>query len=125
MSSDRDTRWTGAERFRRALAAAPGVRVVVDNTDAAVYTLDWPSGAVANRSCRPATGVEVRRTPWTPVGVAFLVMLLVRVWARARRGEPALRLTSSRRLRPLTLPRCHFWSGLCSSIAERFVLLTS
>lgn len=31
-------------QFRRAMAAAPGVRVVVDNPDASVYTFDWRPG---------------------------------------------------------------------------------
>jgi hypothetical protein len=112
------------QRFRRALAAAPGVQVVVDNADASVYTLNWLPGEVAKPHAPAPTGVEVRRTPWTPVGVAFLVMLLgilgVREASRARFASD-----QRRRLRPLTLAAVPLLVGLVLVIVERFVLLTS
>jgi hypothetical protein len=112
------------QRFRRALAAAPGVQVVVDNLDASVYTLDWLPGEVAKPLVPPTTGVTVARTPWTPVGVAFVVMLLgilgVREAWRARLASDA-----GSRLRPLTLAAVPLLVGLVLVIAERFVLLTS
>jgi hypothetical protein len=112
------------QRFRRALAAAPGVQVVVDNPDASVYTLDWLPGEVAKPLVPPTTGVTVARTPWTPVGVAFVVMLLgilgVREAWRARLASDA-----GSRLRPLTLAAVPLLVGLVLVIAERFVLLTS
>jgi hypothetical protein len=113
-----------AERFRRAMAAAPGVRVVVNNRDAAVYTLNWPSGARPAPLVRPATGVEVRRTPWTPVGVAFLVMLLCVLGAREA-WRTRLTSTEQRRLRPLTVAAVPLLVGLVLVIVERFILLTS
>jgi hypothetical protein len=112
------------QRFRSALAAAPGVRVVVDNADAVVYTLDWPPGAVAKPFVPPETGVEVRRTPWTPVGVAFLVMLLGVLGVREA-WRTCLASDERRRLRPLTFAAMPLLIGLVLVIAERFVLLTS
>lgn len=112
------------ERFRRALVATPGVRIVVDNPDARIYTLDWPPGAVAKHSVPPSTGVQVWRTPWTPVGVAFLAVLLGilgvhEVW-RVR-----LAPDERRRLRPLTFAAVPLLIGFALVVAERFVLLKS
>ena len=111
------------QRFRRALAAAPGVRVVVDNADASVYTLDWLPGEVAKPRAPLTTGVEVRRTPWTPVGVAFLVMLLGILGVREA-WRACLASDQRRRLRPLTVAAVPLLVGLVLVIIERFVLLT-
>ena len=102
------------ERFRHALADAPGVRVVVDNPDASVYTLDWPPGAVANRFVPTSTGLQVWHTPWTPVGVAFLVMLLGILGVREV-WRVCLAPDERRRLRPLMFAAARSWSGSCSS----------
>ena len=111
------------QRFRRALAAAPGVHVVVDNVDASVYTVDWPPGEVAKPHVPPPKGVEVRRTPWTPVGVAFVVMLLGILGVREA-SRACLASDQRRRLRPLTLAAVPLLVGLVLVIIERFVLLT-
>ena len=112
------------ERFRSALAAAPGLRPVAENPDATIYTLDWPPGAVANRNPPLSTGLQVWRTPWTPVGAAFLVMLLgilgLREAWRVRLAPQQLR-----RLRPLTFAAVPFLVGFVLVVLERFVLLTS
>jgi hypothetical protein len=111
------------ERFRNALAATPGLRVVVENPDACIYTLDWLPGAVAKPFVPPPTGLQVWRTPWTPVGVAFLVMLLgilgVREVWRVR-----LAPDERRRLRPLTFAAVPLLVGFVLVVVERFVLLT-
>ena len=109
--------------FRRALATAPGVHVVVDNVDASVYTIDWPPGEVAKAHVPPPRGVEVRRTPWTPVGVAFVVMLLGILGVREA-FRACLASDQRRRLRPLTLAAMPLLVGLVLVIIERFVLLT-
>lgn len=111
-------------RFRHALAAAPGLRVVVDNPDATIYALNWPPGAVANRYPPTSTGLQVWRTPWTTVGAGFLVMLLgilsmLEVW-RIR-----LAPDEHRRLRPLVYAAAPFLVGFVLVVVERFVLLTS
>jgi hypothetical protein len=112
------------ERFRHALAAAPGLRVVVENPDAIIYTLDWPPDAVANRFTPGSLGLQVWRTPWTPVGAAFLVMLLgilgVREAWRVRLAPHQHRL-----LRPLAFAAVPFLVGFTLVVLERFVLLTS
>jgi hypothetical protein len=114
--------WSG--RFRHALAAAPGLRVVVDNPDATIYALDWPPGAVANRYPPTSTGLQVWRTPWTTVGAGFLVMLLgilsVREVWRIR-----LAPDEHRRLRPLVYAAAPFLVGFVLVVVERFLLLTS
>ncbi|WP_163697795.1 hypothetical protein [Mycolicibacterium sarraceniae] len=111
-------------QFRRAMAAAPGVRVVVDNPDASVYTFDWRPGQTPKPFIPPTTGVQIRRTPWTPVGVAFLVMALSllglrEVWRVCpTRNDP-------RWLRLLTLAASPVLAGFVLVIAERFVVLTT
>ncbi|NMN99840.1 hypothetical protein HH308_01250 [Gordonia sp. TBRC 11910] len=112
------------DRFRQALAATPGIRVVAENPDAAVYTLTWPPGAVAARSAPLATGVKVWRTPWTPVGVVFLILLLAVLGFREARGIQ-LGSGNRRRLRPLTLAAVPLLIGFALVVIERFVLLTS
>lgn len=112
------------ERFRRALAATPAVRVVVENPGASIYTIAWPAGAEPRHFVPSSTGLQVWRTPWTPVGVAFLVLLLgvlgVREVWRVRLA-PAER----RRLRPLTFAAVPLFIGFVLVVIERFVLLTS
>jgi hypothetical protein len=112
------------ERFRHALAAAPRVRVVVENQDASIYALDWPPEAVANRFAPGSLGLQVWRTPWTPIGAAFLVMLLGILGARE---AWSVRLAPHQRwrLRPLTFAALPFLIGFVLIVAERFVLLTS
>jgi hypothetical protein len=112
------------DRFRHALAATPGIRVIVDNHDASVYALDAPPGAVAKPFVPPATGLQVWSTPWTPVGGAFLVMLLGILGAREARR---MRLAPGqyRRLRPLTFAAAPFLIGFVLVAGERFLLLTS
>jgi hypothetical protein len=112
------------ERFRHALAATPGVRVVVENPDAGIYTLDWPPGAVAKQFEPPPTGLQVWRTPWTPVGVAFLVMLLGILGGREV-WLVRLAPDEHRRLRPLAFAAVPFLVGFALVVVERFVLLTS
>ncbi|AGB25963.1 hypothetical protein Mycsm_05791 [Mycobacterium sp. JS623] len=112
------------ERLRHALAAAPGVRVVVENADAAVYTLDWPPGSVAKPVLPPPTGLQLWRTPWTPLGVAFLVMLLGVLGTREALGV-RLAPDELRRLRPLTFAAVPLLVGFVLVVFERFVLLIS
>lgn len=112
------------ERFRHALAAAPKLRVVVENPDATIYALDWPPGTVANRFTPGSLGLQVWSTPWTPIGVAFLVTLLgilgVREAWRVGMAPHELRL-----LRPLSFAALPFLAGFALVVLERFVLLTS
>ena len=112
------------ERFRHALADTPGVRVVVENPDASIYTLDSPPGAVAKQFAPTPTGVQVWRTPWTPVGVAFLVML-VGVLGVREVWRVCLPPEENRRLRLLTYAAVPLLVGFALVVLERFVLLTS
>jgi hypothetical protein len=112
------------ERFRHALVATPGIRVVVQNSDASIYALDPRQGAVAKPFVPPSTGLQVWNTPWTPVGVAFLVVLLGIMGVREAR---VVGLTPDERwrLRPLTFAAVPFFIGFVLVVAERFMLLTS
>jgi hypothetical protein len=112
------------DRFRHALAATPGLRVVVENPDATIYALDWPPGAVANRFPPTSTGLQVWRTPWTPVGVAFLVILLAILGVREA-WRIRLAPGEHRLLRPLTYAAVPFLVGFGLVVIERLVLLTS
>ncbi|QRY46313.1 hypothetical protein JVX93_05490 [Mycolicibacterium boenickei] len=114
--------WAG--RFRRALADAPGIQVVVENPDASIYALDWPPGAVPNRFTPSSTGLQVWSTPWTPVGVAFLVMLVGILGVREAR-RVCLAPHQYRRLRPLTIAVIPLLVGFVAVVIERFLLLTS
>lgn len=111
------------DRFRRAVAGTPGVRVIAQNPDAAIYALDWPPGAVPNRTPPVPTGVDIWRTPWTPIGVAFLIvlvgLLLVREVWRIRLAPEEFS-----KLRPLTMAAMPFLVGFIAVVIERFVLLT-
>lgn len=111
------------DQFRRALAATPGIRVIVDNHDAAVYALDPLPGAVAKPHVAPPTGLQVWRTPWTPVGLGFLVLLLgiliTRETWRIRLG-----FAGRKRLRPLTFAALPLLIGFVLVVGERFALLT-
>ena len=112
------------KRYRQALAAVPGLRVVVENRDARVYALDWPPGTVANRYAPTSTGLQVWSTPWTAVGVAFLVLLLGVLCVREA-CRICLGAGERRRLRPLTVAALPLLIGFVLVVVERFLLLTS
>ena len=98
--------------------------MVVDGADASIYTLAWPRETVAKPFVPAATGVEVRRTPWTPVGVAFVVLLVAVLGAREA-WRACLATGEQRRLRPLSFAAVPLLIGLALVVVERFVLLTS
>ncbi|UTM39096.1 hypothetical protein MX572_10375 [Rhodococcus pyridinivorans] len=112
------------DEFRGTLASTPGVRVIVENPDATVYALDQPLGSTPEPLVPPPTGLQVWRTPWTPVGVGFLVLLL---GVLGTREVWRIRLPSSehRRLRALTFASIPLLIGFVVVVLERFVLLTS
>jgi O-antigen/teichoic acid export membrane protein len=113
------------DRFRRSMAAQPGVRVVTGNADAVVYALDGAPGRPAE-SGSPAGSSPFRfgATPWTDVGLAFVVLLLgVLGWREVWRLR--LRPGEGRRLLPLTFASVPLLVGLLAVVAERLVLLGS
>lgn len=112
------------DEFRDSLAAAPGLRTVVENQDATVYSLDWPPEAEADHKELMSTGVQVWLTPWTGVGVAFLVLL---VGTLGVREAWRLRLAPDEytRLRPLAFAAAPLLIGFVLVVLERFVMLTS
>ncbi|MEV5748287.1 hypothetical protein AB0L00_10750 [Actinoallomurus sp. NPDC052308] len=112
-----------AGRMRAALAAAPQLRPVFVDGDAAVYALRTPPPGV------PAAPVRARRfrfgsTSWTPIGLAVLPLLMVLLVARE-----AVRLRlgpgQERRLRPLTRASVFLLLVLAAVIVERFLVLGS
>ncbi|MDT5177807.1 MAG: hypothetical protein QOJ95_2005 [Mycobacterium sp.] len=112
------------DRFRHALEATPEVRVVVQNPDASVYAVDPAPGTVAKPFVPPPTGMQVWRTPWTPVGVPILVMLMGVLGVREAR-RVGRRRGERRRLRPLTIAAVPLLIGFALVVVERFALLTS
>jgi hypothetical protein len=111
-------------RFRDALAGSPELTVVYQNPDATVYALDWPPDAEPNRFAPMETGVQIWRTPWTPLGIAFLVMLVALLGIQEIRR---IFLAPSRysTLRPMTLAAVPVLIGFLLVVIERFVLLTT
>jgi hypothetical protein len=63
--------------FRAQMRRVPQVRVVAENADAVVYTLADAKRAGAVLRTGYAAGVRLEKTPWSGVGLAFLVPLLV------------------------------------------------
>ncbi|WP_006243709.1 hypothetical protein [Mycolicibacterium tusciae] len=108
------------QRFRRALAAAPGIQIVADNPDATVYTFDRGPSTALESYTPPATGNEVGKTLWTPIGLVFLILLIgvlgVREALHAHLGPNA-----GRRLRPLTIAAVPLLIGFVVVVGERFV----
>jgi hypothetical protein len=113
-----------AERFRAAMAGSEGVRVVVENPDATIYTLDWPPDAAPYEFEPLETGVQVWRTPWTPLGVALLAMLVTVVGARETR-RARLAPSEQNRLRPVAFAAIPLFIAFMLVVLERFLLLTS
>jgi len=112
------------EDFRHALAASPEVDVVYQNSDATVYTLEWPADAEPNAFAPVETGVQLWRTPWTPLGLAFLLMLVALLGTQEIRRMFLVPGERSRP-RPVTLAAVPLLIGFLLVVIERFVLLTS
>jgi hypothetical protein len=113
------------DRFRRSMAAEPGVRVVTENEDAVVYALDGAPGRPAgNGSTAGSPPFRFGATPWSDVGLVFVVMLLgVLGWRELWRLR--LRPGEGRRLLPLTFAGIPLLVGLLAVVVERLVLLGS
>jgi hypothetical protein len=109
------------QAFREHMSAAPGVRTVFANRDAAVYALDWPRGAEP----KPLTTEAGVRwgTGWTPYGLVaaglLLILLAAREFIRVSGTAPARRL-----IRPLTLVSLPLLVVLVAVVAERFIVLS-
>ena len=125
------------ERFRAALAASPHLQVVVENPDAVGYALRAPASAAppgaatagaatagAPPSRQPAIdrGTRIGMTPWTPVGVVIVALLLPLLIGREL-WRLHLAPNEQGRLRPLTLAAVPLLVGLALVVAERLVLL--
>jgi hypothetical protein len=108
--------------FRAHMTAAPGVRTVFANHDAAIYALHWPRGAVVRPLRIIPGGHTVWATSWTPVGLVvaglLLLVLLAREFIRVS-GTAAVRL-----IRPLTLVSLPLIILLLAVVVERFVVLS-
>lgn len=126
------------DRFRAALAASPQLQVVVKNPDAVGYALRAPAGPTppgptpAGRTPAGPTpgrqpmierGTRIGMTPWTPVGVAIVAVLLALLIGREL-WRLRLAPTENGRLRPLTLATLPLLVGLALVVVERLVLLT-
>jgi O-antigen/teichoic acid export membrane protein len=115
------------QRFRAALAASPQLQVVVENPDAVGYALRAPAGAAPagappSRQQVVERGTRIGMTPWTPVGVAIVAILLPLLIGREL-WRLHLAPNEQGRLRPLTLAAVPLLVGLALVVAERLVLL--
>jgi len=99
------------------------VRVVKETPDAVVYTLRAPEGVVPTQQPVVATGTRIGNTPWTPVGVVFVALLLVVLTVREL-WRLRLAPDQHRRLRPLTFAAVPLLAGLVLVVVERLVLLS-
>jgi hypothetical protein len=113
------------DAFRAHMREDPRVRVVTENADAALYTLRGgvsQGAAVVYRG--QLAGVRVEQTNWTPVGLLFLVPLLVVLLTRE-----VLRVRLSpggqERLLPLTLMSAPLFVVFVAVLIERLTVLTA
>jgi hypothetical protein len=109
-------------QFREHLGAAAGVRTVFANRDAVVYTLNWPRGTPTPDLTVPTGVSEQHSTPWTPVGIVVLALLLLVLLTREyiRVAVPA----AGRLIRPLTWVSLPMIVLLLAVVVERFILMS-
>ncbi|MGH3965016.1 MAG: lipopolysaccharide biosynthesis protein [Pseudonocardiaceae bacterium] len=112
------------DRFRARLAGTPELRVVKETPSAVVYTLRVSERMEPTQQPVPATGRGIGVTPWTPVGVVFVALLLVVLMGREL-WRFRLAPDEHRRLRPLTFAAVPLLAGLALVVVERLVLLAS
>ena len=107
--------------FRAQMAATQGVRTVLANPDAVIYTFQWPPGTRARPVIPGAPGPVGRPTLWTPVGLITLCLLLLVLTARefVRVCLDAPRLT-----RLLTLVSLPMLAVFVAVVIMRFIVLS-
>jgi hypothetical protein len=107
--------------FRAQMAATQGVRTVLANADAAIYTIQWPPGTRARPVTIGTTGPVAQPTLWTPAGLIILCLLLLVLTAREfiRVCLDAPRLT-----RLLTLVSLPVLAVFVAVVIMRFVVLS-
>jgi uncharacterized membrane protein YidH (DUF202 family) len=96
--------------------------VVKETPDAVVYTLRMPPGVTLSQQPVAGTGTHIGVTPLTPVGVAFIALLLVILTAREL-WRLQLAPEEYRRLRPLNFAAVPLLVALAVVVVERAVLL--
>jgi hypothetical protein len=112
------------DEFRAHMRQVPQVRVVAENSDAVVYALR-PGVKPVEVTLRRGlpTGVRLENTPWTGVGLFFLVpllaVLLTREVVRMRLGPDG-----RWRLLPLTVMAAPLLAVFVAVLIERLTFLT-
>jgi hypothetical protein len=108
--------------FRAAMSGAPGVRLVLNNRDAAVYQARLPASAPRARSNLHAARSVSGSTIWTPVGLAALALAVLLLAAREliRAALPGRRSL----MRPLALAACPAVLLLLIAVIERFKVIS-
>lgn len=107
--------------FRAAMAATPGVRTVLANSDAVIYTLDWPRGTPRQPLALNVNGPVTRSTLWTPVGLVIFGLLLLVLLARE---YVRVCLDAPRVIRLLTLTSLPLLVAFIVVVVMRFVVLS-
>lgn len=107
--------------FRAQMAATQGVRTVLANADATIYTAQWPPGTRARPVTIDTTGPLARPTLWTPAGLISLGLLLAVLTARE---FIRVCLDAPRLIRLLTLASFPMLAVFAAVVIIRFVVLS-
>ena len=108
-------------RFRTAMSAEPGARLVLSNRDAAVYQPRLPASAPLAQSNLHAAASASRSTLWTPVGLAALAAAVLLLFTReiVREALPGRRAP----MRLLGVAACPAVLLLLIAVIERFKVI--
>lgn len=107
--------------FRAQMAATPGVRTVLANADAAIYTAQWPPGTRAHPINVVTTGSVAQSTLLTPTGLIILCLLLLVLTARE---FIRICLNAPRLTRLLTLVSFPMLAVFVAIVILRFIVLS-
>jgi hypothetical protein len=107
--------------FRAQMSATQGVRTVLDNADAVIYTVPWPTGTRARPVVIGTLGPASRPTLWTPAGLIVLCLLLLILIAREFIRVCLDAPRSTRLLTLVSLPMLTVFAGI---VIMRFIVLS-
>jgi hypothetical protein len=125
LNSAADYPRSWGDNFRARMREDPRIRVVTENADGSLYALRaGPRQGQMVLHQGQSVGVHVEETPWTPIGLLFLVPLLVVLLTREIlrvRMDPGGR----ERLLALSVMAAPLLVVFVAVLAERLTVLTS
>jgi hypothetical protein len=107
--------------FRARMTTTRGVRTVLANADAVIYTVQWPPGTRARPVIVGSPGPVARPTLWTPAGLIILCLLLLVLTARE---FIRVSLDAPRLIRLLTLVSLPMLTVFVGVVIMRFIVLS-